>query len=242
MVEVGSYISFRGNQEEKTMKTFVLIGGKDADHSNNFNLEEKILKTLGLTHPNILYIPIAYGNKKLEKMASFESYFNLGEVKSILSLEDEQMIEKLSWADVIYFSGGSASKLYLEVFGSKLEEYMKKDTNKVWMGISAGAILLSKAGMGDQNAYLDKGHMYQYQMVKGLGLLDMTICPHYNHDGLWCYNDLVYQYGCDGYALEDETAIIFSDNIKVIKNNKSRSVYRFDSLKKEMIPLYGEVL
>ena len=78
-------------------------------------------------------------------------------------------------------------------------------------------------------------------MVKCLGLLNIVICPHYDHDGLDCFNDEVAKYGMNAYALEDDTAILIDDDIKVFKMDKRKSVYLFDKDKDyQMIPLYGE--
>lgn len=79
-------------------------------------------------------------------------------------------------------------------------------------------------------------------MVEGVGFLDITICPHYDHDGLWCYNDVVWNYAYDGYALEDDTAILLADTIHILKKDKTKSIYYFSQKKHKMIPLYEEVL
>ena len=117
------------------------------------------------------------------------------------------------------------------------------DTEKVICGISAGAIMLSKSGMGDRYAYSNAYRMYNYKMVDGLSIIPITICPHYDHDGLLCYNDIVSDYNIDGYALEDDTGIVFSeDKVIVIKGDNSKSVYFFSRNDKYKIkPLYEVV-
>ncbi|MDE5856042.1 MAG: peptidase E, partial [Anaeroplasmataceae bacterium] len=110
---------------------------------------------------------------------------------------------------------------------SLLEDFI--NTDKLFMGISAGAILFSKAGMGDRYSFKDKGHIYNYQMVEGLGILPITICPHYDHDGLEIYNKEVKNYPYDGYAIEDDTAILFKKSPVIFKQDKKKSVYHFDS-------------
>ncbi|MDE6407399.1 MAG: peptidase E, partial [Anaeroplasmataceae bacterium] len=118
-----------------------------------------------------------------------------------------------------------------------LEQY--KDTEKLFMGISAGAILFSKFGMGDRYSYKDKGHNYNYQMVEGIGLLPITICPHYDHDGLDCYNVEVKHYPFDGYAIEDDTAILFQNSSIIFKQDQTKSVYFFDSKNNYLMsPIY----
>ncbi|MDE5714729.1 MAG: Type 1 glutamine amidotransferase-like domain-containing protein, partial [Anaeroplasmataceae bacterium] len=117
-----------------------------------------------------------------------------------------------------------------------------KSTDKLYAGISAGAILFCKFGMGDQFTYKDRNHYYNYKMVEGLGFLDITICPHYDHDGLICYNDEIWNYPYDGYALEDDTAILLTGSTNIIKREKSKSVYLFSrEHERRMIPLYERV-
>ena len=109
------------------------------------------------------------------------------------------------------------------------------------MGVSAGAMLFTKYAMGDEYIYTNNYHIYNYQMVKCLGLLNMIICPHYDHDGLDCFNSEVKLYNINAYALEDDTAIVVDEAIKVFKMDKRKSVYLFDKDKDyQMIPLYEE--
>ncbi len=240
MVFERSHLSL-GSKKEKAMSTFVLLGGKDAQNSKNFSLEIKIWQHLGLIKPRILWVGFANFDKHVTKYEEFKSILNEYpcEIHELLDLT--HLEEQVSWADVIYFCGGHAKKLYEMVQDGYLSHMILNLSNKIWMGISAGAMLFCKAGMGDATAYLDGGHMWHYEMVRGLGCLNFTICPHYNHDGLWCYNDEVRKYACDGIALEDDTAVVINQKIEVFKTNRRRSVYLFDSNKDyQMIPLYEE--
>ncbi len=224
------------------MNTYVLIGGKDPENSAVFQLEAKILKELQLKKPNILWIPFA-SDKKESRWQQFQAIKRNYpcQLDCLFSLEKEEIEEKVAWADVLYFCGGCAEKLVELVSNSALKAVLQIIQNKVCIGISAGAMLFCRAGMGDHHMFVDAGHCYNYQMVSGLGLLDLTFCPHYNHDGLWCYNDAVLEYPYDGYASEDETAIIIQDDVKIVKTRKDRSVYFFSKVKKyQMIPLYEE--
>lgn len=226
------------------MKTFVLIGGKDAGLSADFSFEQKIMNKLNRKNPNILYVQIAQTSALLNKLEQFKQGFRdfPCNIDSLTSVSDLKLKEKLEWADVIYIAGGRASKLVHEIKGTFFEAFLRKDESRIWMGISAGAILFSKAGMGDEFVYADRNYNYGYQMVDGLGILSITCCPHYNHNGLECYNQIVSSYDCDGYALEDNTALLFQDYFSVIKYQKNRSIYCFSKEKNyQMIPIYEEV-
>lgn len=226
------------------MKTFVLIGGKDPSFSSNFDFEKCILSHLRCNNPTILYVQLAQTTLLKKRFEQFKQGFtNFScSIESLCTIHDLDLKSKLEWADVIYVAGGRASKLIHEIKGTYIEDFIRADKKRIWMGISAGAILFSKAGMGDEFVYTYKSEQYGFQMVEGLGLLPITCCPHYNHNGLSCYNDIVSSFAYDGYALEDHTALIATDTYYVLKDQKNRSVYRFSKEKNyQMIPIYEEV-
>lgn len=224
---------------------FVLIGGRSINNLNNFELESKIFKYLNMFNPNILFIPqAAYKdiNSAVIKFKNLTKDFK-GNIEYLTDLSLDSVDKMFDWADIIYFSGGSCTNLVRIVNESSLITCINKylDSNKVYMGVSAGAMLFTKYAMGDEHIYTNNYHIYNYQMVKCLGLLDIVICPHYDHDGLDCFNSELKQYGLNAYALEDDTAILVDDKIKVFKMDKRKSVYLFDKDNEyQMIPLYEQ--
>lgn len=224
---------------------FVLIGGRSINNLNNFELELKIFKHLNISNPNILFVPqAAYKdiNSAIIKFKNLTKDFK-GNIEYLTDLTLDNVDKMFDWADIIYFSGGSCTNLVRIVNESSLITCINKylNSNKIYMGVSAGAMLFTKYAMGDENIYTNNYHIYNYQMVKCLGLLDIVICPHYDHDGLDCFNLELKGYGLNAYALEDDTAILVDDKIKVFKMDKRKSVYLFDKDKDyQMIPLYEE--
>ena len=224
---------------------FVLIGGRSINNLNNFELELKIFKHLNISNPNILFVPqAAYKdiNSAIIKFKNLTKDFK-GSIEYLTDLTLDNVDKMFDWADIIYFSGGSCTNLVRIVNESSLITCINKylNSNKIYMGVSAGAMLFTKYAMGDENIYTNNYHIYIYQMVKCLGLLDIVICPHYDHDGLDCFNSELKGYGLNAYALEDDTAILVDDKIKVFKMDKRKSVYLFDKDKDyQMIPLYEE--
>lgn len=227
------------------MAIYALLGGRSISYLKTPILEEKIFMIANIVKPNILFFPFACiedmdksYNKFKVLMESYEC-----QLDCLFDLSNEEIVNsKIKWADVLYFGGGHSDDLISTVKNSCLEEILTniKFSNKLICGISAGAIMMAKSGMGDRFAYSNAYNMYNYKMVNGLNLLPITICPHYDHDGLWCYNDVVSKYDTDGYALEDDTAIVIMDNgIFPIKADNSKSIYYFS--KKDnyvVIPLY----
>ena len=215
------------------MAHYALIGGRSILHQKDFTLEEKIFSHLNKRPNQILFIPLATYPNMEEAIHKFKALVpKQYNIKCLNSLNDvKDMKTQFIQSDVIYFSGGCAEELVRLVKEFKIDILLKDfmNTNKLFMGISAGAILFSKAGMGDRYSFKDKGHIYNYQMVEGIGILPITICPHYDHDGLECYNKEVKSYPYDGYAMEDDTAILFDDSPMIFKQDKTKSVYYFDS-------------
>lgn len=227
------------------MADYALIGGRSIPHIKDFTLEEKIFKALSYSVYKILYIPLACYPNLYDSIRKFKELVPQKYTIDVLENYENyfEMIQKFEEADVIYFGGGCAEELVSlsKRYGidSILASYQNK--KKLFMGVSAGAILFSQYGMGDRYSYKDINHIYNYQMVQGLGILDFVICPHYDHDGLDCFNEEVKAYGLDGYALEDDTAILVSSGLLTFKQDPQRSVYFFDSHQNYLMkPLYEE--
>lgn len=226
------------------MAYYALIGGRSPEYLIDFSLEEKIFQRLGLKNPKILFFPFACKKDREQSIIKFKRLTQETgyQISFLRDLTDRSVVLKsIRKADVLYFGGGSAEELVHTVKESCLLEILKEtaNTNKLLMGISAGAILLARSGMGDQHSYKNRDSIYNYQMVEGIGLVNLTVCPHYDHLGLWCYNDAVKEYEVDGIALEDDTAILIGETMEVFKIDKTKSVYYF-SFKDDylMQPLY----
>jgi dipeptidase E len=224
---------------------FVLIGGRSIANLNNFELESNVFKHLNISNPNILFIPQAAYKDIYSSINKFKNLTKeyKGQIEYLIDLEESNIDRLFDWADVIYVGGGSATNLVRIANESPLSKYIYKyiNSDKLYIGVSAGAMLVSKYAMGDEYIYTNNYHIYNYQMVDCLGILDFIICPHYDHDGLDCFNDEVKKYNLNAYALEDDTAILVDETIKVFKIDKRKSVYLFDKENDyQMIPLYGD--
>lgn len=220
---------------------FVLIGGK----SNNDRLdkiEKHIAKMTNKECPTFLYCPYAAKNT----MKSINSFHEL--MKNIncniIDLDINNLFEfeeKLKIADCLYIGGGSCDDLVAFFKENKLDEIIAKyiDTNIIFAGVSAGAMLWCRYAMGDKYMYSDNFHSYNYKMVECLGILDINICPHYNNDDLIIYNDEIKNYDLDSFGIEDDTALVIDNNsYYVIKDKSFRSVYYFNKNDRLMKPLY----
>ena len=227
------------------MCSFFLIGGKEDDLKSNY-IEKSLLSLTCKEKPLMLFFPTA-SKDNIKSINHFISTFNSLNVEiKVITLFGNYNYEELdnlfSSADIIYFSGGNTNLLVEKLQETRVDLLLKKylDTNKIYAGISAGAILYTKEGMGDSYSYVDNFKTYNYKMVKGLGFLDFIICPHYNKPDLYIFNDYAKEVDL-AYAIENDTAIYINDNfMQIFKANSKNSVYEFkNGLLKPLYPYYN---
>ena len=170
------------------MAKYVLIGGGDTGRGNTIYETEKIDKyVVELTNkenPTFLFIGLAstFSDSYYDTMKKI--YKELGctttylKKKNIINNPDI-VKNKIMNADIIYFCGGDTIKLMDTLKEYKVVEVLKEKvkTDCVFCGISAGAIAISKEGFSD--SYILRGESDKYLFVKGLGLVDVIVCPHY---------------------------------------------------------------
>lgn len=226
------------------MAYFALIGGKTNKEILDNKIEKNLISIANKKCPTILYCPYAAINDIERSNDKFKKQMNGLDCNIIyMTLNDIDNFDSLlNQADIFYVGGGHCDDL-VDLFLKKnyydiLLKYI--DTNKIFAGVSAGAMIWCKYGMGDKYMYHDNFHNYNYKMVKCLGLLDITICPHYQNEDLIVYNEEITHYGLNSFGIEDDVCLIINGNdYHIIKEDKRKSCYFFnknDSLK--MIPLY----
>ncbi len=222
--------------QSKSMK-YLLIGGLNAT-INTKKIQQTILEEV--TNPKIVYVTLASQKYELS-LADFKR--KIGVRIETFTRDDLKVanFNKLKEANVFFFAGGCANDLISLVKEYNLLPYFLDSKVEMLAGVSAGAIMLAAYGMGDKDAFMDCGHFYNFKMVKGLGLLPIIFCPHYQKEELVLFDDEVKKYPYDAYALEDETALLFYDNklVRVIKNEMGMACYYLKRDKNYLlIPLY----
>lgn len=168
----------------------VLIGGGNFGNyeSEPYNLDvidEKILELAEKSHPRLLFVGFniranrIFGalKKQMLKNGVQCEYLNYTE------FDNQKTIEcKFKRADIVYLGGGNTIDYMQKIrkFGldKKLTESVNQ--NKVMVGISAGAIILSKLGSSDSRHYKNGN---KFTAVKGLGFLDICLAPHFTNSG-----------------------------------------------------------
>lgn len=219
---------------------FVLIGGKNKD--NNLNIiEKKAFRLANKEKPFVLYIPFA--SKDIDK--SYNKFLSLidgisCEVCSLNFSNINDVRKLMDKADIIYVGGGVSDALVNFFKVNKLDLLLKEylNSDKVYVGSSAGAMLVTKVAMGDKDMYSDNYHNYNYKMVKCLDILHISICPHYQNEDLVIYNDVVKDLDIPAFGIEEDTALVIdNDKFYVYKDDSKRSIYCFRK-GKNMISLY----
>ena len=213
------------------MVTFCLIGGKINKDIMTNKIESHLISLTKKECPNILFFPFAATDYKKANLRFKNLMNNLS--ANIYYMEESDLSNfdnLLNKADILYISGGISDDLIKLFKDLKLDEILIKyiNTDKIYAGISAGAMLFTKSSMGDKYMYSDNFHNYNYKMVDGLGILDLGICPHYQNEDLIFYNDVIKNYNFDAFGIEEDSALIINDNsFYIIKEEPNVALYYF---------------
>ncbi len=162
------------------MKRCVLIGGFSKETQVENNIHKRIVELIDKDIPNFLYIGLAssYADSKYDQIKKIYQKLNCNtkHLKKSNVVNNPNIVkEKIKNADIIYIDGGDTLKLldYVKRYeiAPLLEEAYNKGTTLV--GYSAGAILLSIAGLSD--SYILRGEKDTYEFVEGLKIEDIII-------------------------------------------------------------------
>lgn len=213
------------------MATFVIIGGGEIGSKETYKIDEKIVALANKDKPNFLFIPTASNES--------EGYINC--VKSIygdslkcnfdwLSLKtenSEKELEKIIWADIIYVGGGNTREMLKLWKKYKLDEELIKfsSTEKIYCGLSAGSICWFEYGISDSESFTNP-NTSDYTTIEGLGFIKGCHSPHYD-DRIKekSFIKFLSNYDHDILAIENNCALIITQNIEIIKSNEDRNAY-----------------
>ena len=225
------------------MKRIVLIGGGDIGRGNTLyetkEIDEEIIKMTNKENPNFLFIGLAssYSDSYYDTIKKI--YKDLGcntsylKKKNIINNPDITK-NKILNADIIYIGGGDSIKLINEIKEYKIDTLLEEALNKktVLVGISAGAILLSKEGFSD--SLILRGESDKYSFLEGLNLVNINICPHYSLEKSIQLKEQINNR--EIYCLENSTALkIEDDSITIIKANPNNNIYLISKTNEEKL-------
>jgi dipeptidase E len=177
----------------------------------------------------VLFIPTASG----DDLGYCHSLYNIYEVRlgcdfdclRILAekLSDKQIREKILTADIVYVGGGNTLKMMRAWRRRGVDRLLVEasEQGKVMAGLSAGAICWFDWGPSDSRRFSNPKDWKPIK-VRGLGLLKMAFCPHYDSEGEWrkpAFKQMLAGSPLLGFACEDDAAVeIVGDQYRLIRS------------------------
>lgn len=216
------------------MGKIVAIGGGELRLRETFNIDEYIVKFSGVENPKLLFIPTASYDaegyiESIEKVYGQELNCEVQALCVINNdISEEEIRNKILWADIIYVGGGDTVKM-MEIWREKkidklLLEAYKKGT--VLSGLSAGSLCWFSKGHGESNKEVNPDGWWDNEKIKGLSLINAIHCPHYNEKGHESFDEAMKNESLNGIALENNCALIIKDNMfRIIKSQNESKAY-----------------
>ena len=213
----------------------MLIGGGDVGRGNTAyetkEIDEEIVKMTGKDNPNFLFIGLAssFSDSYYDTMKKI--YKDLGctpvylKKKNILHNPD-LVATKIKEADIIYFCGGDTEKLLQDITSYNIIPLLKEkaQSDVVFAGMSAGAILFCRQGFSDYKILNNTSTDYEF--ITGLGFLDINFCPHYEQEKRLSLKKHLENTSLEVYALENKTALqIIDKTYSIIKSDSTKKAY-----------------
>jgi len=139
------------------------------------------------------------------------------ELTALPSIDEEMWVPLVRETDALLVGGGDVLYLYHWMRESGLVDLLPELTDTVWVGLSSGSMVMTPQVGEDFIQWRPPGGD-----VSTLGLVDFSICPHVNGDGM-PGNTMAEAEGwaatIDGpaYAVDDETAFrVVDGEVEVI--------------------------
>lgn len=178
---------------------------------------------------NVAYIPTALNMAHTpDKRWAIENLKILDTLEiGIIDIVDFSAIPRDIWlprleqADVWFVEGGNPFHLLSEMKRVGFDEMIKKYDDKIYVGSSAGSMILGKVIVKN-----DKDNNDGYRCENGLGLVDFSIRPHaYQADKLHFTNELLSslakKHQSDFYVIDDNSAVVVEgDKVSVVSIGK----------------------
>lgn len=228
-------------------KLFVIGGAQTKE------ITKKFVELAGGENARIVVVPNASSNKVRSGESQKNEFIELGAKAEYIifskeNADDPSNLEKLNWANAVYFTGGDQSLLTRDLLGTKLLEKIFELHNKGGLvgGSSAGAAVMSEI-MITGNELINKDTVQSFitiqkgniETARGFGfvknaIIDQHFIKRKRHNrliSLMCeHPDLI------GIAIDEATAIILypDDTFEVFGENQ---VMVFDPTESENVRL-----
>ena len=207
------------------MNTFYLIGGTFNDLSliiDDIKKEKEI--------NSILFIDQANLSHEKNYLNFLNNYQNLTKNIKIIK-EEDNLLEETKKADLIYLNGGRTELLYHYLNKNHFKELLDQINNKIFVGLSAGAIIFFNLGYGDKDVYYDNHSYFGFDFTKGFGYFNYIFCPHYQKEGILSFNQDVLKYHAKSFCLTDGALIKIKNNQYQIIKEKNAQAFLYQDEK-----------
>lgn len=235
------------------MAKFVLIGGgENGRPGTKYETGRIDREIVDLVPENVEknFLFLAHGNEyECEYYEVTRKIFeNLGCKCDILYKSDLKDLSgskrKLDWANIVYVGGGNTFKMMnaWRRYGFDKVLIDAKNSDKIFCGISAGAIAFCKYGVSDSRKTLKYD---KYIKVRGLDFFNILFCPHFDEKNDYIENidEIIKSVKVPMIALEKGTALVIDNSeVRIIKSIDDKKVYKIshESFGKSVMELTAE--
>ena len=151
-------------------------------------LDAEVVRLTGRRRPRVVFLPTASQDDSIYVATVKEHYGRrLGCRVEPLMLYDRSQsfrdIERvIGTADIVYVGGGNTLRMMTLWRRRGLDVLLAQAAaaGTVMAGVSAGAICWCAAGVSDSRSFTSSDDSWEYIAVRGLGLVDVLLCPHYD--------------------------------------------------------------
>ena len=205
------------------MKRIIAIGGGEIKNKTTLEIDRYIANLsklhAGEKRANALFI----GTASHDSMPYFNSfrktYTSVFDIKAEVALivygemDMQRIQQKINDADCIYVGGGDTIFMLDKWQQVGLDKMLIEAYNqgKIICGLSAGAICWFKDMYTDYQ--IMRSESADYVLKKGLGILPLTACPHFNQREEDFVANMIKQNVSSAYAIENDCAIEFVNGV-----------------------------
>lgn len=176
------------------MVRIVAIGGGEISHpglpDGTLELDAEVVRLAAKRKPRVVFLPTASKDDP-GYVAIVEEHYGrrLGCDVTPLLLYDRALtnadIERaIRSADIIYVGGGNTLRMMKLWRRRGADRHLVRAARDgtVLAGISAGAICWCSYGVSDSRSFASPDDSWDYIAARGLGLIDILLCPHLDAD------------------------------------------------------------
>ena len=225
------------------MARIVAIGGGELPRpdrsSETTGLDAEVVRLAGLRAPRLVFLPTGHGDDAGYINLIQEHYGErLGCRVEPLPLYDRSRTSRdieqaIGRADIVYVGGGNTLRM-MKLWRRRGVDRLLVEAaagGTVMAGISAGAICWCAAGVSDSRSFSAPDDGWDYIAVRGLGLLDVVLAPHYNANAR--RRDALHRIAENrrrvGVGLDDFTALeILGDQYRILSCAAHAAAHRID--------------